>query len=178
MRSKSGPEILLKYFGSGGAYRYIHGRGRCSSRRSIPAFPFCSVTLNSKKPQNPAYPKVLATLGDHIRKRRLDLGLWQKDVAASLGVTVSAVTNWELNRVTPYFTYLPKIIAFLEYVPSPYDKIGDTIVEKMRLYRLTRGLSLEKFAKLVGVDESSVAKCERGEHEPSKKVIKKLSILS
>ena len=111
-------------------------------------------------------------MGDHIRKRRLDLGLWQKDVAATFGVTVSAVTNWELNRVTPYFTYLPKIIAFLGYTPPPYDKKTDDIVEKMKLYRLTQGLSQKKFAKLLRVNETTVAKWERGEHKPSKKPIK------
>jgi transcriptional regulator with XRE-family HTH domain len=116
-------------------------------------------------------------LGNHIRKRRIALGLLQKDVAATLGVTESAVTNWELNRVTPYFTYLPKIIAFLGYTPPPYCKKTDNVVEQMKLYRLTHGLSQEKFAQLVGVDETTVAKWERGKHEPSKKLNKKLSII-
>ena len=140
--------------------------------------PFCKLQFKAKKPQSLAYPKTLTTLGDHIRKRRLDLGLWQKDVAATLGVTVSAVTNWELNRVTPYFTYLPKIIAFLGYIPPPFDKMADNIVERMKLYRFTHGLSQEKFAKLIGLDETTVAGWERGKHKPSKKFIERFSILS
>ena len=139
--------------------------------------PFCKLQFKAKKPQSPAYPKTLTTLGDHIRKRRLDLGLWQKDVAATLGVTVSAVTNWELNRVTPYFTYLPKIITFLGYTPPPFDIMTDNIVERMKVHRLTHGLSQEKFAKLIGVDETTVAKWERGEHKPIKKLVKKLSTI-
>ena len=95
-----------------------------------------------------------------------------------MGVTESAVTNWELNRVTPKITYLPRIIAFLGYTPPPFDKITDNIIEKIKLYRLTRGLSQERFAKLIGVDETTVASWERGEHEPSKKLIKKLSFSS
>lgn len=158
-------------------YRRIPGRDPYSSRRGIPAFPFCSVTLNAKKPLNSAYPKKLTTLGDHIRKRRLDLGLWQKDVAATLGVTVSAVTNWELNRVSPYFTYLPKIIAFLGYTPPPFDIMTDNIMERMKAYRLTHGLSQEKFSKLIGVDETTVAKWERGEHKPIKRLARKLSTM-
>jgi DNA-binding XRE family transcriptional regulator len=102
----------------------------------------------------------------------LDLGLWQKDVAVTLEVTESTVTNWELNRVTPKFIYLPRIIAFLGYTPSLFDKITDNIVERMKLYRLTHGLSQEKFAKLVGVDETTVAKWERGKHKPLKKTLK------
>jgi len=139
--------------------------------------PFCKLQFKAKKPQSSAYPKTLTTLGDHLRKRRLDLGLWQKDVAATLGVTVSAVTNWELNRVTPYFTYLPKIIAFLGYTPPPFDIITDNIVERMKTYRLTHGLSQEKFAKLIGVDETTVAKWERGKHTPSKKILEKSRLL-
>ena len=138
------------------------------------ALPFINFRLSAKKPRNPAYPKSLTTLGDHIRKHRLDLGLLQKDVAVTLGVTESAVTNWELNRVTPYFTYLPKIITFLGYTPSPYDKVSDNVVENMRRYRLIRGLSQEKFAKLIGVDETTVAKWERGDHIPTKKLVEKL----
>jgi len=152
-------------------------RDRCSSRRGRGSLPICSIQLSAKKPRNPAYPQELSTLGDHIRKRRLDLGLMQKEVALTLGVDESTVTNWELNRVYPYFTYLPKIIAFLGYTPSPYDKKTDNIIEQMKSYRLTHGLSQEKFAKLIGVDETTVAKWERGEHEPSKKLIKKLSML-
>jgi DNA-binding transcriptional regulator YiaG len=151
--------------------------GRCNSRKGIPALPFINFQLSAKKPKNLAYPKSLTTLGDHIRKRRLDLGLWQKDVAATLGVTESTVTNWELNRVTPEFTYLPKIITFLGYIPKPYDKKSDNIIEQMKLYRLTHGLSQEKFSKLVGVDETTVAKWERGEHEPIKRLREKLSNL-
>ena len=141
------------------------------------ALPFCGAELLAKKLKNPAYPKSLTTLGDHVRKRRLDLRLRQQDVAATLGVTGSALANWEVNRVTPEFTRLPLIIAFLGYTPSPYNKKSDNMIERMKLYRLTHGLSQEKFAKFIGVDETTVAKWERGEHVPSKQLIQKLSAL-
>ncbi len=56
------------------------------------------MTLKASKPASPAYPKSLETLGDHIRKRRLDLGLEQQQVAARLGVSESTVWNWENDR--------------------------------------------------------------------------------
>ncbi|MBI1805486.1 MAG: helix-turn-helix transcriptional regulator [Ignavibacteria bacterium] len=59
------------------------------------------LTLKTRKPCNKAYPRDLRTLGDHIRKRRLDLGLHQKDVAARVNATTSSVTNWEKNRTSP-----------------------------------------------------------------------------
>jgi transcriptional regulator with XRE-family HTH domain len=52
----------------------------------------------------------LKTLGDHIRKRRLDLGLLQREVAAKLSVTESTIWNWESNTTDPALRLLPAII--------------------------------------------------------------------
>ena len=123
------------------------------------------------------YPKTLATLGDHIRARRLDRGLLQKEVALTLGVNLNTVTGWEKNRLSPMTAQLPRIIAFLGYTPPPYDKIPDTLGERIRLYRLTHGLSQERFADFLGVDESTVFHWEYGKHAPSKKLMKKLIAL-
>src|SRR5438093_11371159 len=46
----------------------------CSRRRArIPALPFCRLRLKAKR-TDPRYPRELRTLGDHIRKRRIELG--------------------------------------------------------------------------------------------------------
>jgi DNA-binding transcriptional regulator YiaG len=42
-----------------------------------------------------------ATLGDHLRKTRLDRGLSQSDVASILQVDTDTVTTWEMNRHQP-----------------------------------------------------------------------------
>ncbi|MHB9037748.1 MAG: helix-turn-helix domain-containing protein [Armatimonadota bacterium] len=57
-------------------------------------------------------------MGDHIRKRRLDLGLLQKDVAKILGVTEASVFYWETHRASPRGRYIPRIIEFLGYLPE------------------------------------------------------------
>jgi transcriptional regulator with XRE-family HTH domain len=59
----------------------------------------------------------LTTLGDHLRKARLDRGLRQDEVARELGVGYQTVSNWERNysRVGPRL--LPKVVAFLGYDP-------------------------------------------------------------
>jgi DNA-binding XRE family transcriptional regulator len=41
------------------------------------------------------------TLGEHLRKRRMDLGLRQSDVAAWIGVGTQTVNYWENNRFMP-----------------------------------------------------------------------------
>jgi DNA-binding XRE family transcriptional regulator len=38
---------------------------------------------------------------DRLQKRRLDLGLRQRDVADLLGVHETTVYNWERNRTVP-----------------------------------------------------------------------------
>ena len=79
--------------------------------------PFCHFQLTAEKPSCLPYPAELNTLGDHIRKRRLDLGLTQREVARKLGVTESTIWNWEANRSSRQLRFMPKIIAFLGYDP-------------------------------------------------------------
>jgi len=45
--------------------------------------PFCQLTLKVLNPRN---PNALVTIGDHLRKRRLDLGLSRRQVAERIGV--------------------------------------------------------------------------------------------
>jgi transcriptional regulator with XRE-family HTH domain len=70
--------------------------------------------------------QALRTIGDHLRKRRLGLGLLQREFAERLGVTESTVTNWELNRTTPALRFLPAIIALLGFDPRPAGMRTDT----------------------------------------------------
>ncbi len=77
--------------------------------------PFCHVEINAKKPLPKAYPKGLVTLGDHMRKRRLDLKLTQKEVANVIGVDEMTIVNWELNHTEPLKKHISKIVHFLGY---------------------------------------------------------------
>ncbi len=38
---------------------------------------------------------MLISIGDHIRKKRLQLGLFQRELAQQLGVNVWTILNWE-----------------------------------------------------------------------------------
>jgi len=63
------------------------------------------------------YPKELNTLRDHIKAKRIDLGLFQKEVTKTIGVTTDTITNWEKNRNQPMYRHYPRIIEFLGYCP-------------------------------------------------------------
>jgi DNA-binding transcriptional regulator YiaG len=130
---------------------------------STHALPFCHVRLSGPKPQSKAYPKHLKTLGDHIRKRRLDLGLLQKEVAEQLGVDTASICNWESNEVQPMVHCLPGIIAFLGHNPLPE---ADDLISKFKRVRSTLGLTQEQLAQRLGIDESTIAAWEPGENTP------------
>ena len=148
---------------------------RCSSRSYIPALPFCKTTLKAQKPPSPAYPQTLKTLGDHLRKRRLDLKLLQSEVADRIGADETTVLNWEKNRATPSLPFLPRIIQFLGYLlhdPEP-KTLGEAIAASRRLL----GLRQKDLAAALSIDPSTLARWERGERQPSKQLLDKLTAL-
>jgi transcriptional regulator with XRE-family HTH domain len=114
----------------------------------------------AKRPPKREYPKQLVTLGDHIRKRRLDLGLFQKDVAVTIGVDTMTICNWEKNQGAAQFRFIPRIISFLGYVPSVI--MGNTSGEKIKRYRYVNGLSQRELARQIGIDPGTLSRVERG----------------
>lgn len=130
------------------------------------------MVLTAKKPQSEAYPKTLTTIGDHLRKRRLDLNLYQKDVAKILGVTTCTVTNWEKNRGGSAVRDIPKIASFLGY--DPLTESVSTIGQKIKQCRRRQSLSIKKFARQVDVDPTTLARWEKLTDVPSKSVRKRL----
>lgn len=112
----------------------------------------------------PDYPKELRTVGDHIRKRRLDLSLKQAEVAALLGTSESTINNWERHRSSPETRFYPGIISFLGYNPLPDST---TFAERLVYSRMTLGLSQREAAELIGTDQSCVAGWELGMTKPT-----------
>lgn len=121
------------------------------------------------------YPKELKTIGDHIRKRRLDLKLLQSDVAKRLGVIESTVWNWENNATSPTFPYWPTIAEFLGYNPLPEPR---TVAERLVQTRKNLGLSQKKMAGRIGVDPSTLARWERGERQPTGVDLRRIHLLA
>jgi DNA-binding XRE family transcriptional regulator len=129
----------------------------------------CHFTLVAKKLAEKAYPVSLATLGDHIRKKRLDVKLLQKDVAGVLGVHTTTIYHWERNRCQPRLYLFPKIAKFLGYSPFPTD--GEpSHSEAIKAYRLMHGLSQKKMAKQLGIDPTTLANWEIRKTKPSRKL--------
>ena len=132
--------------------------------------PFCHVTLKAKKlTSREEYPDFLRTLGDYIKTRRLDLKLTKRQLSLRFNVDNVTIYLWEKNRVEPSLAQIPKIIKFLGR--DPFEKEKDNLGDKIREYRRVHGLSQKKLAGLLGIDQTTLAGWERGEHWPSKRFI-------
>jgi predicted transcriptional regulator len=79
--------------------------------------PFCHFEFRTSKPKSAYYPKEINILGDHIRKRRLDLEILQKQVAYQIGVHEMTIASREGNATVPEVRYMPAIIQLLGYNP-------------------------------------------------------------
>ena len=112
--------------------------------------------LRCPKPKR-GYPLTLISIADHLRKRRLDLALTQKDAAAQLGVDPDTVRNWEQARTEVEVRFYPALIQFLGYNPLPEAR---TRGQAIRRARVSQGLSKERLATLAGLDEGTVRRLE------------------
>ncbi len=111
-------------------------------------------------------------MGDHLRKRRLDLKLLQREAGQRIGVSAATIWLWEHGRVFPEVKYLPAIIAFLGYNPSPEPA---TLSERLVWFRQSKGWTQKQFAKVLGVDPTTLARWERGERVPKGQYMVKVS---
>ncbi len=67
-------------------------------------------------------PKEPKTLGEHIRKRRIECHLLQTQLAEFLGVDRISVQNWERGIYEPSPRVIEKVIRFLGYDPRNQSK--------------------------------------------------------
>jgi DNA-binding transcriptional regulator YiaG len=126
--------------------------------------PFCHAELRAPKPKPSRYPKEINTLGDHIRSRRLDLDLFQSDVAEQIGVDTTTVCNWESNASIPAIRYIPALLQFLGYDPFPP---AQTFADRLVTARNMLGLPQRKLALSLGVDPGTLQSWEAGRHQPT-----------
>jgi transcriptional regulator with XRE-family HTH domain len=130
---------------------------------------FCHVTLSADKPKDCAFPTKLNYVGDHLRKRRLDLRLLQREVAKQIGVTTCTVQYWEANRVAPAIRFRPQIDRFLGY-DCRVGAATESLAQRLKNHRQKHGLSQKRLAALLGIDQSSVAGWEFGRTSSDKQI--------
>jgi transcriptional regulator with XRE-family HTH domain len=99
------------------------------------------------------------TVGDHIKRRRLELGLFQEQAAKRLGVCESTVKNWEKGYNDVPIRAYPAILALLGYDPHAEPR---TLAERLVSIRRRKGWTVRTAARAIGVDEETWRRWEAG----------------
>lgn len=130
-------------------------REHCEAGQPLPTLEL--PVRRRKAPNTP--PEKLLTLGDHLRRVRLDRKLSVTEAATALGCSTSSVLNWELGRLAVSIRKVPAVVAFLGYDPF---KAPDTLPEVLLSIRRTRGITQAELALEIGVSASTVRGWESG----------------
>lgn len=118
-----------------------------------------------------AYPDTPKTLGEHLRKRRLDLGQTQEQLASRFGVTFVSYNGWEAGRIAPKIIKWPEMIQFLGYDPTPPPNNLDQVLTSIQR---RNGIQREELAKRLGIERKTLFNWLAGKTVPSAKTQKKL----
>jgi transcriptional regulator with XRE-family HTH domain len=116
-------------------------------------------------------PEEPKTIGEHIKRRRLQLHLMQKEVAAQLGVNFATLQNWERNVGRPLIRHIPGIISFLGYDPEPEPK---ELAKRIAYARRRLGWTQEQLAQYLRIDEFPIFLWESGKSVPDAKMLSKI----
>jgi DNA-binding XRE family transcriptional regulator len=61
---------------------------------------------------NPSFPADPVTIGDVIRKLRIERGMFQRELAEAMGVDETSIYNWENSRTRPKEEHIQKLEAY------------------------------------------------------------------
>jgi DNA-binding XRE family transcriptional regulator len=86
--------------------------------------PFCESTISIPRDKYlPSHirripvPKHPTTIGGHLRRRRLQLKIYQPEAARLLQVSTVTLSRWECDKVAPTPPHHERIAAYLRFDP-------------------------------------------------------------
>ena len=140
---------------------FVNGRVSRTTRRAA----------QSNRPLLAKYPNQLRTIGDHLRKRRLDLRMTQEEVAEKLGTYTHTIRGWEYNHHSPGIRHMLKIIDFLGYVP--WNTLAKILGEKITAYCRLHGITKQELAQQLNIHPCTISRWMAGKR-PKKELLQKL----
>lgn len=153
--------------------------------------PFCDRTISASRASylpshNRGIPiaKQPKTIGEHLRRRRLELHLHQSQAAQSLNVSTVSLSRWERDHTYPTWDYHERIIDYLGH--DPFPSIGhkdpyrnetngvaslspSSLGQNLRNRRLELKLNRHQCAEKLGVDAKTLRSWETGSRQPCRK---------
>jgi transcriptional regulator with XRE-family HTH domain len=133
------------------------------------------------------------TIGEHLRRRRAQLKLHQRQAAQRLHVSTVTLSRWERDHTYPTWDYHARLIEYLGYdafkqtgLKDPYGNephgvaffaVGESeaIGQRIRRKRLELKLTVDQFAKKLGVSDRTLRDWESDTHRPTKKMVERIT---
>jgi ribosome-binding protein aMBF1 (putative translation factor) len=81
---------------------------------SMTAYPIWDIELTAYKPKPKGYPDHPVTLGDYLKKKRIDENLSKEQVCKDLDIYMSTRIRWEENMIEPRGESVEKLKAYLK----------------------------------------------------------------
>lgn len=127
---------------------------------SIHPYTFLPCTNIFKNRGTKHYEDDPQTIGEHLRKKRIENKLLQREVAVQLNVSEDTLTYWENERNLPQIHHYPAIISFLGYYPFEHDVLS--ISGKLKQIRHCLGLNFRQCAAMLQVSVDAATRWENG----------------
>ena len=113
-------------------------------------------------------------MAHHIRQKRQQLGLYQRQVVKIISVTDETIYNWE-RGVEPELRHMPGIIKFLGYNPLPMPQSTDPL-DQLRHFKRSMGMDFIRLGKVMGRDPEQLADWLSGRHKPFRKSLNSIRL--
>jgi DNA-binding XRE family transcriptional regulator len=126
------------------------------------------------------------TIGGHLRKRRLELKVFQAEAARQLEVSTVTLSKWECDKLYPIWPYWPRIVKYLGHDPFDNPALGkpksnesrdvasllgqpkESLGHRLIARRMELMKSRAELAKQLGVSEKTLRGWEVNRRKPSK----------
>lgn len=133
----------------------------------------------------------LMSIGERIKQAREYAGYTQQELGSLVGITGSALTNYEKGLSTPRYSILIKIMdvlnidanfLFQDFITNNLSKnklvdaqdFKQQFCSKLKEARKEKGYSQEQLANKLGLVKSTITGYEKGKSEPSISTIYKI----
>ena len=127
------------------------------TQRRVAFLPGVPIILKSLRPKD--YSETPQTLGQHLKKRRRELGLLQREVAEQMGIWTETYANWENGKSEPVAAQFRPVVEFLGYDPTPAAR---TVAERLQAKRRELGVTFSQVARYLGWDEGTLTRYLNG----------------
>jgi transcriptional regulator with XRE-family HTH domain len=124
------------------------------------AVPFCGwarLTVKAQKQRD--YSEDPQTLGEHLKKRRRELGLLQREAAERMGIGTETYANWENGKTEPVAAQFRPVVAFLGYDPT---RAPTTLAGRLEAKRRVLGVTFAQVARYPEWDPGTLTRYLNG----------------